>query len=98
MLPNFFGSFFTSTSSLTLVAGASSTFVAGISTVTEDWNALDAEVAWDWVPAELAGAAGPDAEGIGKGKEDPGEKAELLNWLFCEFIWPIMVLKACCIA
>lgn len=98
MLPIFLGSFFTSTSSLALVDGAASTFVAGMSTVTVDWDAVRAEVDWDWVPAELAGAAGPDDEGIGKGKGDPGEKAALSNGLFCVFIWPIMVLKACCIA
>lgn len=41
---------------------------------------------------------GPDGGGIGNGKGDPGEKAVVLNWLFCESIWPIKVLKACCIA
>jgi len=100
MLPDFLGSFFTSTSSLTLMSGPgdASTFVAGMSTVTVDWDAVRAEDAWDWVLVELAGAAGPGGVGIGKGKGDPGEKAPLSNGLFCVFTCPIMVLKACCIA
>ena len=78
---------------------AASTLVEGMSTVTVDWEAVLAEVAWDWLPAKPAGVAGPEAEGMGKGKGDPGEKAPLSNGLlFCVFIWPIMVFKACCIA
>ena len=87
VLPNPLDSFFTSASYLVSVAGAASTLEAATSTVTVDW-----EAAWG---GELAG---PDGEGGGNGKGVPGENAALLNWLFCVFIWPIRVLKACCIA
>lgn len=81
---------FDSLSSLTTVVGGASTLVTGISTVAlRDATGED----------EVAGLEGC---GGGKGKFDPAGKEGLpnwlLNWLFCESICPIKVLKACCIA
>lgn len=89
-------------SSLTSGVGGSSTFVADTSTVT-GWDTDEGDgVAWlDAVGGEGNELAGPDVDGGGgggKGKGDPGENGELPNWLFCVFICPIIVLKACCIA
>lgn len=100
-IPYLFCSFFFSMSSLTSVAGGVSTLVAGTSTVTMDWAAtVEGEVVGP--DGEVVGpeceVLGPDGGGIGNGKGDPGEKVVVLNWLFCESIWPIKVLKACCIA
>lgn len=90
------GSVFISVSSLTLVAddasdfvaGGDSTFVAETSTVTTGCG----------VRGGGDEALEADAEDVGNGKGDPGENAALLNWLFSDDIWPIKVLKACCIA
>lgn len=76
------------------MAGGASTSVAVTSTVTVDWEvAGEVDVAGLDVGAvgKRGEVAGPDAEGVGQGEGDPGEKAALLNGLFWR-ICPVRVL------
>lgn len=64
-----------------------STLLADTSTVTEGREAAGKGEVED-----------PEAGADKNGEGDPGDNAALLNRLFREFIWPVKVSKACCIA
>lgn len=109
-IPKLFDFFFSSVSLLASVAGvAGMVGVAGVACaacVTDEAGAAgaastlvaDTSTVECWEVAGKGEAKGPDAGADGNGKGEPGGNAALLNWLSCVFIWPIKVLKACCIA
>lgn len=112
-IPKLFDFFFSSVSLLASVAGVAGLVgVAGVACaacVTDEAGAAgaagvastlvaDTSTVECWEVAGKGEAKGPDAGADGNGKGEPGGNAALLNWPSCVFIWPIKVLKACCIA